>query len=146
MVPRKTKKEQASLQRAALEKKAAAKHATALQELSISGKVLEDDDESMSNKLLEVAVDALTTDDDKKSSQSKKTSGKSGASKRKSSASASRSKGSTPTKWRKMILSKHATTSKPRAETDAKTYSEHSDSELSDQDDDQRKLVAVIRT
>jgi hypothetical protein len=86
----------------------------------------------MSNNLLEVAADALSTADDEKSSQSKKTSGESGASKRKSSASASSSKAFTPTKCRK-ILSKHAKTPKARAETDAETYSEPSDSEPSDQ-------------
>jgi hypothetical protein len=145
MVPRKTKKEQAYLRRAALEKKVAAKRATALQEVSLSGEVLEDDDESMSNMLLEVAADALTTGDDEKSSQLKKISGESGASKRKSSASASSSKASTPTKRRKM-LSKHAKTPTARAETDAETYSEHSDSELSDQDDVKRKPAAVART
>jgi hypothetical protein len=95
MAPRKTKKEQAALCRAALEEKAAAQHATARQEVSLSGEVFEDDDKSMSNKLLEVAADALCTNDDEKSSQSKKTSGKSGASKRKSFASASSSKAST---------------------------------------------------
>jgi hypothetical protein len=145
MAPRRAKKEQVSLQRAVLEKKAAAKRPTALQEVSLSGEVLEDDDESMSNKLLEVAADALTTADDEKSSQSKKTSGESGASKRKSSASASSSKASTPTKCRKM-LSKHPKTPKARAETDAKTYSEPSDSEPSDQDDDKRKPAAVAQT
>ena len=95
MAPRKTKKEQAALCRAALEEKAAAQHATARQEVSLSGEVLKDNDESMSKKLLEVAADALSTNDDEKSSQSKKTSGKSGASKRKSFASASSSKAST---------------------------------------------------
>ena len=69
ITPRKAKKEQAALRRAALENKAAAQHATALQEVSLSGEVLKDDDESMSTKLLEVAADALTTDDDEKSSQ-----------------------------------------------------------------------------
>jgi hypothetical protein len=139
------KKEQASLRRAALEKKAAAKPATASQEVSLSGEVRKGNDESISNKLLEVAADALTTGDGDNSSQSKrKTPGKSGASKRKSSASASSSKASTPTKRRKM-LSKHAKTPKARAETYAKTYSEHSDSEPSDQADDQRKPAAVIR-
>jgi hypothetical protein len=111
----------------------------------LSGGVLEKDDESMSNKLLEVAADALTTADDEKSSQSKKTSRESGASKRKSSASASSSKASTPTKCRKM-LSKHAKTPKARAEIDAETYSDSSDSEPSDQDDDKRKPAAVART
>jgi hypothetical protein len=91
MAPRKAKKKEAALCRAALENKTAAQHATALQEVSLSGGVLKDVDESMSTKLLEVAADALTTDDDEKSSQSKKTSGKSGASKRRSSASASSS-------------------------------------------------------
>jgi hypothetical protein len=123
----------------------AAKRATALQEVSLSGGVLEKDDESMSNKLLEVAADALTTADDEKSSQSKKTSRESGASKRKSSASASSSKASTPTKCRKM-LSKHTKTPKARAETDSETYSEPSDSEPSDQDDYKRKPAAVART
>jgi hypothetical protein len=47
--PRKAKKEQVSLQRAVLEDKAAAKRPTALQEVSLSGEVLEDDDESKSN-------------------------------------------------------------------------------------------------
>jgi hypothetical protein len=146
MAPRKAKKEQAALRRVAVENKAAAQHATALQEVSLSGEVLKDVDESMSTKLLEVAADALTTDDDEKSSQSKKTSGKSGASKRRSSASASSSKASTPTKHRKM-LSKHAKKPKARAETDAETCSsEHSDSEPSDQDDDKRKPAAVART
>jgi hypothetical protein len=146
MAPRKAKKEQAALPRAALENKAAAQHATLLQEVSLSGEVLKDDDESMSTKLLEVAADALTTDDDEKSSQSKKTSGKSGTSKRKLSASASSNKASsTPTKHRKM-LSKHAKKPKARAETDAETCSEHSDSELSDQDDVKRKPAAVART
>jgi hypothetical protein len=89
MAPWKTKKEQFSLRRAALEKKSGAKHATALQEVSLSGEVLEqEDDESMSNKLLEVVADALTANDDEKSSQSKETSGKSGASKCRSSTSA----------------------------------------------------------
>jgi glutamate mutase epsilon subunit len=92
MAPRKAKKEQAALCRAALENKVAAQHATALQKLSLSGEVLKDVDESMSTKLLEVAADALTTDDDEKASQSKKTSGKSGATKRKASASVSSSK------------------------------------------------------
>jgi hypothetical protein len=115
----KAKKEQAALRRTALDNKAAAQHATALQDVSLSGEVLKDDDESMSTKLLEVAADALITDDDEKSSQSKKTSGKSGASKRKSSASASSSKACTPTKHRKM-LSKHAKKPKARAETDAR--------------------------
>jgi hypothetical protein len=145
IAPRKAKKEQAALRRVALENKAAAQHATALQEVSLSGEVLKDVDESMSTKLLEVAADALTTNDDEKSSQSKKTSGKPGASKRRSSASASSSKASTPTKHRKM-LSKHAKKPKARAETDAETYSEHSDSEPSDQDDDKRKPAAVART
>jgi hypothetical protein len=145
MAPRKAKKEQAALRRAALENKAAAQRATSLQEVSLSGQVLKDVDESMSNKLLEVAADALTTDDDEKSSQSKKTSGKSGASKRKSSASASSSKASTPTKHRK-LLSKHAKKRKARAETDAETCSEHSDSELSDQDDVKGKPAAGART
>jgi hypothetical protein len=146
MAPRKTKKEQASVRRVALEKKAAAKRATALQEVSLSGEVLEDDDESMSNKLLlKVAVDVLTTNDDEKSSPSKKTPGESGASKRKASASASSSKTSTLTKCRKM-LSKYVKTPKARAETDAETYSENSDSELSHQDDDQQKSAAVART
>ncbi len=145
MAPRKAKKEQAALRRTALDNKAAAQHTTALQDLSLSGEVLKDDDESMGTKLLEVAADALTTNDDEKASQSKKASGKSGASKRKSSASASSSKASTPTKRRKM-LSKHANTPKARAETDAETYSEHSDSEPSDQDDDKRKPAAVART
>jgi hypothetical protein len=112
----------------------------------LSGEVLKDDDESMSNKFLEVAVDALTTNHDEKSSQPKKTpSGASGASKRKSYTSASSSKASTPTKCRKM-LSEHGKTPKARAERDAKTYSEHSDSEPSDQDDDQRKPAAVSQT
>jgi hypothetical protein len=145
MAPRKAKKEQATLCRVALENKGAAQHATALQKVSLSGEVLKDDDESMSTKLLEVAADALTTDDDKESSQSKKTSGKSGASKRKSSASASSSKVSTPTKYRKM-LSKHAKKPKARAELDAETCSEHSDSEFSDQDDVKRKPAAVAQT
>jgi hypothetical protein len=145
MAPRKTKKQQATLRRAALEKKAAPKRITALQEVNLPGEVLEDDNESTSNKLLEVAVDALATGDDEMSSQSKKTTGKSGASKRKSSASASSSKVSTPTKRRK-IMSKHAKKPKARAETDAETCSEHSDSELSDQDDDKRKPAAVART
>ena len=120
MAPRKTKKQQATLRRAALEKKAAPKRITALQEVNLPGEVLEDDNESTSNKLLEVAVDALATGDDEMSSQSKKTTGKSGASKRKSSTSASSSKASTPTKRRKM-LSKHAKTPKARAETYVKT-------------------------
>jgi hypothetical protein len=111
----------------------------------LPGEVLEDDDDLMSNKLLEVAVDALTTVDDEKSSQLKQTSGASGASRRKSSTSASSSKASTATKRRKM-LSEHAKTPKARAERDAETYSEHSDSEFSDQDDDQRKPAAVART
>jgi hypothetical protein len=146
MAPRKAKKEQAALCRAALENKAAAQHATLLQEVSLSGEVLKDDDESMSTKLLEVAADALTTDDDEKSSQSKKTSGKSGTSKRILSGAASSNKASsTPTKHRKM-LSKHAKKPKARAETDAETCSEHSDSELSDQDDVKRKPAAVART
>jgi hypothetical protein len=147
MAPRKAKKEQATLRRVALENKAAAQHATALHEVSLSGEVLKDDDESMSTKLLEVAADALTTNDDEKSSQSKKTSGKSGASKRKSSTSASSSKkASTPTKHRKM-LSKHAKKPKARAEeTDAETCSEHSDSKLSDQDNVKRKPAAGART
>jgi hypothetical protein len=110
------------------------------------GLTLKNVDESMSTKLLEVAADALTTNDDEKSSQSKKTSGKSGASKRRSSASASSSKASTPTKHRKM-LSKHAKKPKARAETDAaETCSEHSDSEVSDQDDVKRKPAAGART
>jgi hypothetical protein len=144
MALRKAKQEQAALCRAALEnKQAAAQHSTSLQEVSLLGEVLKDDDESMSTKLLEVAADALTTNDDEKSSQSKKTSGKSGALKRKLSASASSSKASsTPTKYRK-LLSKHAKKSKARAETDAETCSEHSDSELSDQDDVKRKPAAV---
>jgi hypothetical protein len=146
MAPRKAKKGQVSLGRAVLEKKAVTKRATALQEVSLSGEVLEDNDESMSNKLLEVEADALTTADDEKSSQSKKTSGKSGASKRKSSASASSSRASTPTKWRKMLSSKHAKKPKARAETDAETCSEHSDSEPSDQDDDKGKPAAVAWT
>jgi hypothetical protein len=146
MAPRKAKMEQAALRRAALENKVAAQHATLLQEVSLSGEVPKDDDESMSTKLLEVAADALTNDDDEKSSQSKKTSGKSGTSKRKLSASASSNKASsTPTKHRKM-LSKHAKKPKARAETDAETCSEHSDSELSDQDDVKRKPAAVART
>jgi PDZ domain-containing secreted protein len=66
MAPRKAKKEQAALRRAALENKAAAQHATLLQEVSLSGEVPKDDDESMSTKLLETAADALTTDDDEK--------------------------------------------------------------------------------
>jgi hypothetical protein len=135
MAPRKAKKEQAALRRTALDNKAAAQHTTALQDLSLSGEVLKDDDESMGTKLLEVAADALTTNDDEKASQSKKASGKSGASKRKSSASASSSKACTPTKHRKM-LSKHAKKPKARAEIDAETCIEHSDSELSDQDGD----------
>jgi hypothetical protein len=94
---------------------------------------------------LEVAEDALTTSDDDKLSQSIKTSGESGASKSKSSASSSSSKASTATKCRKM-LSKHANTPKARAETDAKTYSEPTDSEPSDQDDDKLKPAAVART
>jgi hypothetical protein len=97
----------------------------------------------MSNKLLEVAVDALTTGDDEKSSQSKKTLDESGASKRKSSTSASSSKASTPSKCREM-LSEHAKKPKARAETDAETYSEHSDSELSDQDDGKRKPAGAV--
>jgi hypothetical protein len=146
ITPRKAKKEQISLRRAVLEKKVAAKRTPALQEVSLSGAVLEDDDESLSNKLLEVAADALTTTDDEKSSQSKKTSGESGASKRKSSASASSSKASpTPTKCRKM-LSKHAKTPKARTEIDAETCSEPSGSEPSDQDDDKRKPAAVAWT
>jgi hypothetical protein len=145
MAPRKAKKEQAALRRMALENKVAAQHATALQEVSLSGEVLKDDDGSMSTKLLEVAADALTTDYNEKSSQSKKTSGKSGASKRKSSASASSSKASTPTKHRKM-LSKHAKTPKARAETNAETCSEQSDSEFSDQDDVKQKPAAGTRT
>jgi hypothetical protein len=146
MAPRKVKKEQAALRRAAIENKAAAQHATLLQEISLSGEVLKDDDESMSTKLLEIAADALTTDDDEESSQSKKTSGKSGTSKRTLSASASSNKASsTPTKHRKM-LSKHAKKPKARAETYAETYSEHSDSELSDQDDVKGKPAAVART
>jgi hypothetical protein len=145
MAPRKAKKEQGALCRVALENKAAAQHTTTLQERSLSGEVLKDVDESMSTKLLEVAADALTTDDDEKSSQSKKTSGKSGTSKRKSSASASSSKASTPTKYRKM-LTKHAKKPKARAETDAETCSEHSDSELSDQDDVKGKPAAGART
>jgi hypothetical protein len=44
------------------------------------------------------------------------------------------------------MLSKHAKTAKARAETDAETYSEPSDSEPSDQDDDKRKPAAVART
>jgi hypothetical protein len=44
MAARKATKEQVSLRRAVLEKKAAAKRATALQEVSLSGEVLEDDD------------------------------------------------------------------------------------------------------
>jgi hypothetical protein len=145
MAPRKAKKEQAALRRVAVENKAAAQHATALQEVSLSGEVLKDVDESMSTKLLEVAADALTTDDDEKSSQSKKTSGKSGASKHRSSASASSSKASTSTKHRKM-LSKHAKKPKARAETDAEICSEHSDSELRDQDDVKQKPAAGART
>jgi hypothetical protein len=73
MAPRKAKKEQAALCRVALENKAAAQHATLLQEVSLAGEVLKDDDESMSTKLLEVVADALTTNDDEKSSQSKET-------------------------------------------------------------------------
>jgi hypothetical protein len=111
----------------------------------LSGEVLKDVDELMSTKLLEVTADALTTDHDEKSSQSKKTSGKSGASKCRSSTSASSSKASTPTKHRKM-LSKHAKKPKARAETDAETCTEHSDSEPSDQDDDKREPAAVART
>jgi hypothetical protein len=146
MAPSKTKKEQAALRRAALENKVAAQHATLLQEVSLSGEVLKDDDESMSTKLLEVAADALTTDDDEESSQSKKTSGKSGTSKRKLPASASSNKASsTPTKHRTM-LSKHAKKPKARAERDAETCSEHSDSELSDQDDVKGKPAAVAWT
>jgi hypothetical protein len=146
MAPRKAKEEQAALRRVALHNKAAVQHTTLLQEVSLSGEVLKDDDESMSTKLLEVAADALTTDDDEKSSQSKKTSGKSGTSKRKLSASASSNKASsTPTKHRKM-LSKHAKKPKARAETDAETCSKHSASELSDQDDVKRKPAAVART
>jgi hypothetical protein len=88
----------------------------------------------------------ITTDDDEKSSQSKKSSGKSGISKRKLSASASSNKASsTPTKHRKM-LSKHAKKPKARAERDAETCSEHSDSELSDQFDVKPKPAAVART
>jgi hypothetical protein len=109
----------------------------------LSGEVLKDDDESMSTKLLEVAADALTTNDHEKSSQLKKTSGKSGTSKRKVSASASSNKASS--KHRKM-LPKHAKKPKARAETDAETCSEHSDSELSDQDDVKQKPAAVART
>jgi hypothetical protein len=56
MAPRKAKKEQAALRRAALENKAAAQHATLLQEVSLSGEVLKDDDESMSTKLLEIGA------------------------------------------------------------------------------------------
>ena len=44
------------------------------------------------------------------------------------------------------MLSKHAKKPKARAETDAETCSEHSDSELSDQDDVKRKPAAVART
>jgi hypothetical protein len=44
------------------------------------------------------------------------------------------------------MLSKHAKKPKARAETDAETCSEHSDSELSDQDDVKRKPAAVTRT
>ncbi len=64
MAPRKTKKEQAALCRAALEGRAAAQRATVRQEVSLSGEVLKDNDESMSKKLLEVAADALSTNDD----------------------------------------------------------------------------------
>ncbi len=99
----------------------------------------------MSKKLLEVAADALTTDDDEKSSQSKKTSGKSGASKRKSFSSVSSSKASAWIKHRKM-LSKHAKKPLARAEIDAETCSEHSDSELSDQDDVKQKPAPVAWT
>jgi hypothetical protein len=52
MAPRKAKKEQAALCRAALENKVAAQHTTGLQEVSLSGEVLKDDNESMSTKLL----------------------------------------------------------------------------------------------
>jgi hypothetical protein len=44
------------------------------------------------------------------------------------------------------MLSKHAKKPKARAETDAETCSEHSDSELSDKDDVKRKPAAVSRT
>ena len=44
------------IRRAALENKAAAQHATLLQEVSLSGEVLKDDDESMSTKLLEIGA------------------------------------------------------------------------------------------
>jgi hypothetical protein len=143
MAPRKTKKEQAALCRVAPEERVAAQRATARQEVSLSGGVLEDNDESMRKKLLEVASDALSTNDDEKSSQSKKTSGKLGVSKRKSFASASSSKASTQTKRRKM-LSKHAKKPLARAEIDAETCSEHSDSEL--QDDVKQKPAPVAWT
>jgi hypothetical protein len=144
--PKESKEGTSRPSRAALENKAAAQHPTLLQEVSLSGEVLKDDDESMSTKLLEIAADALTTDDDEESSQSKKTSGKSGTSKRKLSASASSNKASsTPTKRRKM-LSKHAKKPKARAETDAEICSEHSDSELGDQDDVKGKPAAVAWT
>jgi hypothetical protein len=44
------------------------------------------------------------------------------------------------------MLSKHAKKPKARAETDAETCSEYSDSELSDQDDVKRKPAAVAQT
>ena len=158
MAPRRTKKEQAVLRKATLEKEVAAKRATAVPEASISEGDNQEDDESTSkskneerNMGMEVIPKTLTTNDDEKSIKWTNTSGKSGAQKRKSLASASTSKASMPTKGSKRLVSSpnskcrkilSTMARKPRAK--AKDYDDtYSETDIGD--DDNRKLGAVPR-